>query len=56
VASTLRIYDKPGRLQQILTRTPPELLKYAVLVRKNFETYVQSGSGPAPPRGGGASS
>ena len=46
--SSLRTYNKPGRLQQLLAQTPGPLLRYAELVRKNFVRYMHDGC-PAPP-------
>ena len=48
--NTLKIYGKPGRLQQILSKTPKSLLQYAKLLKERFPIFFRSGVCPAPPR------
>ena len=49
VAQSMRQYDKPGRLQQMLTKCPRELLVYVENVRIGFEGFIRSGTCPEPP-------
>ena len=44
-----RTYDRPGRVQQLLHRTPQALLDYGEDIRQNFKKYSLAGSCPMPP-------
>ena len=46
--SSARIYDKPGRLQQVLNRFSQDLQPFGELVRTNFTAYYQGGRVPLP--------
>ncbi len=48
-SSSFRIYAKPGRLQQAVTKLSPQMLEYAGKVRDSFSSCVRSGKWPAPP-------
>lgn len=46
--SSARIYDKPGRLQQILNKMPRNLETFGEQVRLNFAEYFQGGTFQLP--------
>ncbi|CAE8600306.1 unnamed protein product [Polarella glacialis] len=48
--ASARIYDKPGRLQQLLNKTNVSLTEYAAELRKRFVRYYLSNSAPQPPK------
>ncbi len=48
--NSLRIYDKPGRIQQLVRTLGAEDLKFAGEVQKGFCNFLQSGRWPRPPR------
>ena len=50
VPTSQRIYEKPGRLQQLLDKTPLRQMQYAKRVRESFAVFVRAGSAPEPPR------
>ncbi len=46
--SSFRLYNKPGRVQQLVRQISPELLRYAGLVRDNYAKFVLDGGFPDP--------
>ncbi len=49
-ASSTRIYNKPGRIQKLVSTLDAKELQYVSLVKANFESYVRSGGWPRPPK------
>ena len=56
VEKSMRVYAKPGRLQQLLNRTPPSLLRYSEQVRLHFGRWFHDGGCPRPPSSASLSS
>lgn len=46
VDTTVRNYDKAGRLQDIMRRVPKGLADYADTIKKNFSRFVRGGMAP----------
>lgn len=46
--SSARIYDKPGRMQQVINQFGNSLQDLGEEVRRNFNTYFRSGTGQLP--------
>ena len=48
--SSTRIYNQPGKIQQMLNTLDRSDLQYAGHVCQNFVSFAQSGKFPRPPR------
>ena len=49
-ASSRKIYEKAGRLQELHAKTHPEVIAYGQLVRQNYNQWWRDGCVPPPPR------
>jgi len=47
--STLRIYNKPARILQLVNELEPSMIEYSGQIRNNFAKWFQSGAFPPPP-------
>ena len=50
VARSMRVYDKPGRLQQQLNATSANVMQFARESRSSFGRWFRAGSHPNAPR------
>ena len=47
--SSMRLYNKPGRIQKLVNALDPTVVAYSGDIKENFEKYVLSGTFPVPP-------
>ena len=47
--SSLRTYNKPGRIQKLVNDAPKAVIEYAGRIKAGFRDFILDGSFPAPP-------